>query len=123
MKEGIDGEAVDWAASRLSRRSEKSKILIVLSDCAPIDDATLSVNGMTYLEIDLHRAISQAKKSGIEILAIDNHAIGRSKPQQYYDNVAYACAQDSMDPKDAALATARAVEAIVRPQPASALSP
>jgi cobaltochelatase CobT len=49
LKENVDGEALEWAASRLYRRPEKRKILIVLSDGAPVDDSTLHENGPNFL--------------------------------------------------------------------------
>ena len=50
LKENIDGEALIWANNRLKNRQEKRKILIVISDGAPVDDSTLSVNPGNYLE-------------------------------------------------------------------------
>ena len=53
LKENIDGEALIWANNRLKNRQEKRKILIVISDGAPVDDSTLSVNPGNYLEKNL----------------------------------------------------------------------
>ena len=58
LKENIDGEALYWAYQRLQKRSEKRKILMVISDGAPVDDSTLSSNKAGYLEKDLHRVIA-----------------------------------------------------------------
>ena len=53
LKENVDGEALLWAFSRLQRRQEERKILVVISDGAPVDDSTLSVNPGNYLEKNL----------------------------------------------------------------------
>ena len=50
LKENIDGEALIWASNRLKKRSEKKKILIVISDGAPVDDSTLSCNNSNILD-------------------------------------------------------------------------
>lgn len=68
--ENIDGEALDWAARRLSYRKEKSKILVVLSDGRPFDKQTVDVNGRKYLEDHLRDVIKEIERSGIKILAI-----------------------------------------------------
>ncbi|HPF79218.1 MAG TPA: cobaltochelatase subunit CobT, partial [Alphaproteobacteria bacterium] len=57
LKENIDGEALVWAHNRLSRRPEQRKILMVISDGAPVDDSTLSVNPANVLELDLRHVI------------------------------------------------------------------
>ena len=54
LKENVDGEALMWAFSRIQRRLEKRKILVVISDGAPVDDSTLSVNPGNYLENNLN---------------------------------------------------------------------
>ncbi len=71
LKENIDGEALLWAATRLSRRTERRKIMMVISDGAPVDDATLSANPSGYLEEHLHAAIGWIeRRTNIELLAI-----------------------------------------------------
>jgi cobaltochelatase CobT len=57
LKENIDGEALVWAHNRLARRSEQRKIMMVISDGAPVDDSTLSVNPANVLEMDLRHVI------------------------------------------------------------------
>ena len=81
LKENIDGEALLWASSRISKRPETRKILIVISDGAPVDDSTLSVNSSNYLEKHLKSTIlSIEERSNIELLAIGiGHNVG-----QYY---------------------------------------
>ena len=71
LKENIDGEALDWAYKRLNARSEKRKILMVISDGAPVDDSTLSSNKSNYLDNHLKHIIKAIEKRGsVELLAI-----------------------------------------------------
>ena len=71
LKENIDGEAVDWAYRRLLGRTEQRRILMVISDCAPVDDSTLSVNAGNYLERHLRYVIEEIEnRSPIELIAI-----------------------------------------------------
>jgi len=71
LKENIDGEALLWAHQRLLGRSEQRKILMVISDGAPVDDSTLSVNAGHYLERHLRTVINEIEaKSPIELIAI-----------------------------------------------------
>jgi len=79
LKENIDGEAISWAFSRLNKRKEERKILMVISDGAPVDDSTLSVNSGDYLEKHLKKIVKFIEnKSDIEILAIGiGHDVSR----------------------------------------------
>ncbi len=71
LKENIDGEALEWAHRRLSSRREARKILMVISDGAPVDDSTLSVNPANYLEKHLRDVIAMVeKRRAVELLAI-----------------------------------------------------
>lgn len=71
LKENIDGEALVWAYNRISRRPEERKILLVISDGAPVDDSTLSVNPHNILEMDLRGVIKWIEaKSNVELTAI-----------------------------------------------------
>ncbi len=71
LKENIDGEALLWAHSRLLARPEDRRILMVISDGAPVDDSTLSVNSAGYLEQHLRRVIDWVEtKSPVELAAI-----------------------------------------------------
>jgi len=71
LKENIDGEALLWAHQRLLARPEYRRILIVISDGAPVDDSTLSVNPSNYLERHLREAIDTIEsRSSVELLAI-----------------------------------------------------
>ncbi|KHQ54298.1 cobaltochelatase subunit CobT [Mameliella alba] len=71
LKENIDGEALEWAHRRMSGRPEARKILMVISDGAPVDDSTLSVNPANYLEKHLRDVIAMVeRKRQVELLAI-----------------------------------------------------
>ncbi len=71
LKENIDGEAVAWAHQRLLGRQENRRILMVISDGAPVDDSTLSVNSGSYLEQHLRQVIEEIEtKSPVELIAI-----------------------------------------------------
>ena len=71
LKENIDGEALLWAHNRLIGRNEERKILMVISDGAPVDDSTLSVNSGAYLEKHLRQVIAWIEtKSPVELVAI-----------------------------------------------------
>ncbi|WP_226622491.1 cobaltochelatase subunit CobT [Alloyangia pacifica] len=71
LKENIDGEALEWAHKRMAHRPEARKILMVISDGAPVDDSTLSVNPANYLEKHLRDVIAMVeRKKQVELLAI-----------------------------------------------------
>jgi len=71
LKENIDGEALDWAHKRLLARSEQRRILMMISDGAPVDDSTLSVNAGNYLEKHLRYVIEEIEtRSPVELIAI-----------------------------------------------------
>jgi cobaltochelatase CobT len=82
LKENIDGEALEWAHRRMAGRQEARKILMVISDGAPVDDSTLSVNPANYLEKHLRDVIAMVeKRKQVELLAIGiGHDVTR-----YYD--------------------------------------
>ena len=79
LKENIDGEAISWAFNRLKKRKEERKILMVISDGAPVDDSTLSVNSGDFLEKHLKKIVKFIEdKTNIEILAIGiGHDVSR----------------------------------------------
>ena len=79
LKENIDGEAISWAYNRIQRRKEERKILMVISDGAPVDDSTLSVNSGDFLEKNLKKIVKFIEsKTEIEILAIGiGHDVSR----------------------------------------------
>jgi cobaltochelatase CobT len=71
LKENIDGEALAWAHNRLRERAEQRRILMVISDGAPVDDSTLSVNPGNYLEKHLREVIRDVERLGeVELIAI-----------------------------------------------------
>ena len=82
LKENIDGEAISWAYNRIKKRKEERKILMVISDGAPVDDSTLSVNSGDFLEKHLKKTVKFIEnKTDIEVLAIGiGHDVSR-----YYD--------------------------------------
>jgi cobaltochelatase CobT len=82
LKENIDGEAISWAFNRIKKRKEERKILMVISDGAPVDDSTLSANSGDFLEKHLKKMVKFIEnKSDVEILAIGiGHDVSR-----YYD--------------------------------------
>ena len=82
LKENIDGEALEWAHRRLMARPEARKVLMVISDGAPVDDSTLSVNPANYLEKHLRDVIAMVeKRKAVELIAIGiGHDVTR-----YYD--------------------------------------
>ncbi len=82
LKENIDGEALEWAHRRMAGRPEARKILMVISDGAPVDDSTLSVNPANYLEKHLRDVIAMVeRRKQVELLAIGiGHDVTR-----YYD--------------------------------------
>ena len=82
LKENIDGEALKWAYNKMSKRKEERKILMVISDGAPVDDSTLSTNSSDYLETNLKNVVKWIEnKKNIELLAIGiGHDVTR-----YYD--------------------------------------
>ncbi len=82
LKENIDGEALEWAHARMARRPEQRRILLVISDGAPVDDSTLSVNSANYLEKHLRDVIAMVEaRKQVELIAIGiGHDVTR-----YYD--------------------------------------
>ena len=95
LKENIDGEAVLWAFNRLKKRKEERKIIMVISDGAPVDDSTLSVNQANYLEQHLKRVVNWIEKnSDVEINAI---GIGHDVTNYYEKAVKIADVQELGD--------------------------
>ncbi len=92
LKENIDGEALAWAHNRLAARPEQRKILMVISDGAPVDDSTLSVNPSNILELDLRHVIAGIEtKSDVELTAI---GIGHDVTRYYRRAVTIADADE-----------------------------
>ena len=95
LKENIDGEALKWAYNKIAKRKEERKILMVISDGAPVDDSTLSSNSSDYLESDLKNTVKWIEKnSNIELLAI---GIGHDVTRYYNKAVKITDVQDLGD--------------------------
>ena len=95
LKENIDGEALLWAFKRLMVRKEERKILMVISDGAPVDDSTLSVNSGDYLEKHLKKTVKWIEdSSNIEVLAV---GIGHDVTRYYKKAIKIADVQELGD--------------------------
>ena len=118
LKENIDGEALAWAHGRLVNRSEQRKILMMISDGAPVDDSTLSVNAGNYLERHLRHVIEEIEThSPVELIAI---GIGHDVTRYYRRAVTIVDAEElagAMTDKLAELFDEQAAGAPRRPAP------
>ena len=95
LKENIDGEAILWAFNRLKKRKEERKIIMVISDGAPVDDSTLSVNSGNYLEQHLKKVVRWVEDSKeVEINAI---GIGHDVSSYYKQAIKIADVQELGD--------------------------
>ena len=95
LKENIDGEALRWAYNKVLRRKEERKILMVISDGAPVDDSTLSTNASDYLENNLKQTVKWIEKSSsVELLAI---GIGHDVTRYYNKAIKITDVQDLGD--------------------------
>ena len=95
LKENIDGEALRWAYNKILKRKEERKILMVISDGAPVDDSTLSANTSDYLENNLKQMVKWIEKnSSVELLAI---GIGHDVTRYYSKAIKIADVQDLGD--------------------------
>ena len=95
LKENIDGEALKWAFNKMNKRKEERKILMVISDGAPVDDSTLSTNTSDYLESNLKKTVKWIEnKTNIELLAI---GIGHDVTRYYNQAVKITDVQDLGD--------------------------
>ena len=95
LKENIDGEAIQWAFNKMLKRKEERKILMVISDGAPVDDSTLSSNNSNYLESHLKNVVKWIENnSDIELLAI---GIGHDVTRYYKRAIKITDVQDLGD--------------------------
>ena len=95
LKENIDGEALKWAFEKMAKRKEERKILMVISDGAPVDDSTLSTNTSDFLETNLKNTVQWIEnKSNVELLAI---GIGHDVTRYYKKAVKITDVQDLGD--------------------------
>jgi len=117
LKENIDGEALDWAHRRLLARTEQRRILMMISDGAPVDDSTLSVNPGNYLERHLRQVIHDIETiSPVELIAI---GIGHDVTRYYRRAVTIVDAEElggAMTEKLAELFSENAAPAPAAPQ-------
>ena len=117
LKENIDGEALAWAHSRLIVRTEQRKILMMISDGAPVDDSTLSVNPGNYLERHLRHVIEEIEtRSPVELIAI---GIGHDVTRYYRRAVTIVDAEElagAMTDKLAELFAERPAAPVARPE-------
>jgi cobaltochelatase CobT len=115
LKENIDGEALAWAHGRLIARPEQRRILMMISDGAPVDDSTLSVNSGSYLERHLRQVIHEIEtRSPVELIAI---GIGHDVTRYYQRAVTITDAEElggAMTEKLAELFEEQAAEPIMR---------
>ncbi len=115
LKENIDGEALDWAHKRLLARTEQRKILMMISDGAPVDDSTLSVNPGNYLERHLRWVIEEIEtRSPVELIAI---GIGHDVTRYYRRAVTIVDAEELGGAMTEKLAELFAEHAAAAPQP------
>ena len=95
LKENIDGEALKWAYNKMSKRKEERKILMIISDGAPVDDSTLSTNSSDYLETNLKNVVKWIEsRTNIELLAI---GIGHDVTRYYNQAIKITDVQDLGD--------------------------
>tara|TARA_Y100000590_G_scaffold403349_1_gene489955 strand:- start:1791 stop:3599 length:1809 start_codon:yes stop_codon:yes gene_type:complete len=95
LKENIDGEALLWAFKRITKRKEERKILMIISDGAPVDDSTLSVNAGNYLEKHLKQTVKWIEEnSNVEVLAV---GIGHDVTRYYKKAIKIADVQELGD--------------------------
>ena len=95
LKENIDGESLKWAFTKMLKRKEERKILMVISDGAPVDDSTLSSNSSDYLETNLKNVVKWIENnSSVELLAI---GIGHDVTRYYKKAVKITDVQDLGD--------------------------
>ena len=118
LKENIDGEALNWAHDRILARPEQRKILMMISDGAPVDDSTLSVNPGNYLERHLRQVIEEIEtRSPVELIAI---GIGHDVTRYYRRAVTIVDAEElggAMTEKLAELFDENAMPKPMRPEP------
>jgi cobaltochelatase CobT len=115
LKENIDGEALDWAHKRLLGRSEQRKILMMISDGAPVDDSTLSVNPGNYLERHLRWVIEEIEtRSPVELIAI---GIGHDVTRYYRRAVTIVDAEELGGAMTEKLAELFEESAVAEPSP------
>jgi len=94
LKENVDGEAIEWAAGRLRACPQGRKILLVVSDGAPVDDATLAANGPHFMVDQLHDVIAQLEAAGDITLAAIGIGIEAERRSEYPHQATVATPED-----------------------------
>lgn len=116
MREGLDGEAVSWALDRLAALDASGRVLVVVGDATPIDDATIQVESAAFLEADLVRSVRRAAREGVRIEAVA--VVADAAVAEYYPTTTYIpAAGQVMDPVEAARAACEALGLSPAPEP------
>lgn len=95
LRENVDGEALNWAAHRLRERAEPTKVLLIMSDGAPVDDSTLSENGPAYLDRHVRSVIAEIESD--ERIILGAIGIGYAVDRYYQNNVVADDASQMLD--------------------------
>lgn len=115
MREGLDGEAVAWALDRLAELDGSERVLVVVGDATPIDDATIQVESGAFLEADLVRSVRRAAREGVTIETVAVKA--DAAVAEFYAKTTYIpAAGDRMDPVAASGAVLKALDLAPRPE-------
>lgn len=118
MREGLDGEAVAWALDRLAMHDRSERVLVVVGDATPIEDATIQVESRAFLEADLVRSVRRAAREGVAIETVAVKA--DAAVAEFYPKTTYIPAEgDRMDPVAASDAILKALDLAPRPEAAA----
>ncbi len=116
MREGMDGEAVAWALDRLQTSNAPERVLVVVGDATPVDDATIQVESGAFLEADLVRSVRRAAREGVRIEAVAVAA--DAAVAEFFPRTSYIpAAGEDMDPVEAARSTLEALGMSPAPKP------
>lgn len=119
MREGLDGEAVFWALDRLAKLDAPERVLVIVGDATPIDDATIQVESAAFLEADLVRSVRRAAREGVRIEAVA--VVAHAAVAEYYPTTTYIpAAGEVMDPAEAARTVCEALGLSSAPEPGAA---
>jgi cobaltochelatase CobT subunit len=122
MREGLDGEAVAWALDRLATMDAPERVLVVVGDATPIDDATIQVESRAFLEADLVRSVRRAAREGVRMEAVA--VVADAAVAEFYPSTTYIpAAGEAMDPAEAAKAVCEALGLSAAPVPEAAPRP
>lgn len=107
FREGVDGEAVQWASRRVGGRDVARRVLVVVSDGSPMDSATARVNGPTYLDEHLRSVVVEEERRGVEIVGL---GVGAADLDAYYDRWL------RLDPDDIGMSAYRELLQLIGPR-------